>query len=112
MTHNLNRMKTQELVPAGTICSVTYDTQFWNVIASDDALGNRTTYQHDSFGNLTTMIQANGATSTYAYARNRIDKAARQHHRSHPKGHPIQLRLVRPAQNRHRPKESGHHLQL
>ncbi len=63
-----DRVLVKEQNPAGYQYSVTYATGTWNLTASDDALGNRTTFQHDAYGNVTTMIDAAGKTSTYAYA--------------------------------------------
>lgn len=63
-----NRQRTKEQVPAGTIYSVTYDQTLWLITASDDALGNRTTFLYDTYGNLTTLIDAEGNITSYAYA--------------------------------------------
>src|SRR2546430_45130 len=52
----LNRVLVQEDVPAGTVLSIIYDTNLWLPLNSYDALGNRTTYQYDVNGNLTTLV--------------------------------------------------------
>ena len=61
-------LKISETVPAGTLSSITYDQTLWLPTVSQDALGNRTTMQYDSFGNMTTLIDANNATTTFGYA--------------------------------------------
>lgn len=61
-------LRVSETVPAGTLSSITYDQTLWLPTVSEDALGNRTTMQYDAFGNLTTLIDANNATTTFAYA--------------------------------------------
>jgi|GEM_PF-687004 len=61
-------LKVKETEPAGTRYSITYDQTLWLPAVSQDALGNRTTMQYDVFGNLTTLIDANNATTTFAYA--------------------------------------------
>ena len=69
-TYN-NRLKTKEVTPAGTIYSVTYDENIWQILLSDDALGYRTTLQYNTAGDLTTLINAEGKISTFGWDVNR-----------------------------------------
>ncbi|MEP6754480.1 MAG: hypothetical protein ABJA67_03180, partial [Chthonomonadales bacterium] len=62
------RILSKTQIQSGTIYSVTYDQTLWYITASDDALGNRTTFQYDSFGNLTTQTNPDGGVWTFAYA--------------------------------------------
>jgi YD repeat-containing protein len=68
LIYNVNRLKIMEQIPAGTIYSVVYDPTLWLITSSSDALNNQTTMQYDPFGNLTTYIDANAATTTFGYA--------------------------------------------
>lgn len=54
-----NRLLSRAHYPYGTLTSVTYDS-LGRRTASDDALGNRTTWLYDAAGNPTTMIDALG----------------------------------------------------
>ena len=69
-TYASNGFRTKSQIPSGTTLSVTYDPNLWLITASDDSLGHRTTLQYDGYGNLTTLVDANGATSTFGYAGN------------------------------------------
>jgi RHS repeat-associated protein len=62
-----NSITTQEETGLGFVYSVTYDERTWQITASDDVFGNRTTYQYDSFGNLTTQIAPDGGVTAYGY---------------------------------------------
>ena len=61
-------LKLSETIPAGTPSSIAYDQNLWLPIVSVDGLGNRTSYQYDPFGNLTTYVSANGETTTFGYS--------------------------------------------
>ena len=63
----VNRVKVAQDEPAGSQCSLTYDTLLWVPTASVDALANRTTMAYDAFGNLTTLTNALGEVSTFGY---------------------------------------------
>jgi YD repeat-containing protein len=70
-SYNSNLLTTKQQIPAGYVMSVAYTTTtsgLWLITASDDALGKRTTMQYDSSGNMTTLIDAMGAVSTFGYA--------------------------------------------
>nr|WP_309698015.1 hypothetical protein [Armatimonas sp.] len=63
----VNRVKVAQDEPAGSQCSLTYDTLLWVPTASVDALDNRTTMAYDAFGNLTTLTNALNEVSTFGY---------------------------------------------
>lgn len=65
-TYNTNRIKLTEVTPAGTVYDVGYDSKN-RLSYSADPLGNRTTYQYDSFDNITTVLYADGGIITFGY---------------------------------------------
>ncbi len=60
-------LRISETIPAGTISSIAYDQNLWLPLVSVDALGFRTSMQYDQFGNLTTLISADGGVTTHSY---------------------------------------------
>ena len=72
-TYNGNRQILTEQVPYGYRYSVTYSANFAQVLASEDALGNISSYQYDAVGNQTTTIDALGNiwTQIFDNSRNR-----------------------------------------